>query len=359
MADGDDDMEKTEEPTSKRIEDAVKKGQVAFSREVTNFLMFLVLALLIVWFIPSFAPDAKVFLRRFLESPHDILISYQTINEFIFDTLMNAALIFILPIAATIFVAIFSSFIQNGFVISTEPLMPKLEKISLFKGIKRMFSLKSIVEFIKGIFKITIVAVAAYFVFMGDIEAVLTAPSMSFKGIVELMAGIGFKIVLSAAVFIFFIAVIDYSYQKFEYMKNLRMTRQEIKEEYKQSEGDPQIKAKLKQIREERARRRMISAVPDADVVIRNPTHYAVALKYKQDQDMRAPVVVALGADNIALKIIEIADENKVAVVTNRALARTLYETAELDEEIPIEQYKAVAEIIAYVFGLRKDKKVA
>lgn len=358
MAEGDDDMERTEEPTSKRIEEAVKKGQVAFSREITSFLLFVVLALMIVWFIPGYTKNALDFLTRFIASPHDVMLSYQNINEFLFDVISTAGLIFVTPIAATIFVALFSSFIQNGVVISAEPLMPKLDKLSLLKGIKRMFSLKSFMEFIKGLLKISIIAAVSYAVFMTELDKIIYSSQMSIYGIIELLGSVAFKIVVSAAVFMFLVAAIDYSYQKFEYLKNLRMTRQEIKEEYKQSEGDPQIKAKLKQIREERARRRMMSAVPEADVIIRNPTHYAVALKYEQSE-MKAPFVVALGADDLALRIIKLGEESKIPVVTNRALARALYETSELDEEIPLEHYKAVAEVIAYVLGLKKGNKVA
>lgn len=358
MAEGDDNMERTEEPTSKRIEEATKKGQVAFSREVTSFLMFAVLALMIIWFIPGYARSAINFLRNFMASPHDVMLSYQNIDEFIFEVLSTASFIFIVPILATIVVALASSFLQNGILFSIDPLMPKLEKISVIKGVKRIFSLRSFMEFIKGVLKISIIAISSYMVFRGEIDKIIYAPQMSVYGIIALLGGLGFKIVLAAAIFMFIVAIIDYAYQKYEYLKSLRMTRQEIKEEFKQSEGDPHIKAKLKQIREERARKRMISAVPDADVIIRNPTHYAVALKYEQE-DMNAPVVIALGADAVALRIISVGEENKVPVVTNRTLARALYETAELDEEIPIEHYKAVAEIIAYVFGLKKDKKVA
>lgn len=357
MAEG-DDQERTEEPTSKRIEEAVKKGQVAFSREITNFLMFLVLALMIIWIVPGYARKALNFLSKFIISPHEIMISYQNFNEFLFDVVSSAAIIFIVPILATIFVALFSSFIQNGIVISTEPLMPKLEKISVLKGIKRLFSLKSFMEFVKGIIKISIIAAVAYVIFKSDLDKIIFSAKLSIAGIIDLLGTIAFKIVLATTIFIFLVAAIDYSYQRFEYLKSLRMTRQEIKEEYKQSEGDPQIKAKLKQIREERARKRMIAAVPDADVIIRNPTHYAIALKYEQE-NMSAPMVKALGIDDLALRIINIAENNKIPVITNRPLAKALYETAELDEEIPIEHYKAVAEIIAYVFGLKKDKKLA
>jgi len=188
---------------------------------------------------------------------------------------------------------------------------------------------------------------------MSELDNIVYSSNLDIRGFSTLMAMVGFKIVLAAAIFMMFVAVLDYAYQKYEFIKSLRMSKQEIKEEFKQSEGDPQIKAKLRQIREERARNRMMASVPKADVIIRNPTHFAVALEYKEGQT-QAPIVVALGQDFVALNIIRVAEESKVPVVTNRILARALYASAELDEEIPLEHYKAVAEVIAYIYKLKR-----
>jgi flagellar biosynthetic protein FlhB len=264
-------------------------------------------------------------------------------------------MIFSIPILITIFAVLASSFMQNGIVYSIEPLIPKLEKISVMKGFKRIFSLRSVVEFAKGLLKISIIGYSTYLIFKSYENEILATVEVSLGGLMDIFSHLSFLIILSACVLMLLVAATDFLYQKFEYLKSLKMTKQELKEEYKQSEGNPEIKAKLKQIRQERARRRMMAAVPKADVVIRNPTHYAVALKYEQNA-MVAPKVVALGQDLIALNIIKVAEDNLVPVVTNRNLARALYESSELDEEIPFEHYKAVAEIIAYVYKLKNVK---
>ncbi len=355
MAEGDDDLEKTEEPTNRRIEEAVKKGQVAFSREVTSFLLFVSFAIIVVWLIPAYSKNAISFLQRFITQPDDIELNYQNFSHFFTMLFKKSLFIFFIPVALCLFMVLLSSLIQNGIVFSAEPLIPKLEKISPMKGFGRLFSLKSFVEFVKGVMKISVIAYATYMIFKTYQNEILGAVEVSLSGIIRIYSHLTFLIILSATVMMLLVALIDYLYQRFEYMKSLRMTRQEIKEEYKQTEGNPEVKAKLRQIRQERARRRMIAAVPKADVVIRNPTHYAVALKYEQGS-MKAPRVLALGIDIIALNIIKIAEKSGVEVVTNRNLARALYETSEIDEEIPIEHYKAVAEIIAYVYKLKNIK---
>jgi flagellar biosynthetic protein FlhB len=355
MAEGDEDLEKTEEPTSRKIEEAIKKGQVAFSREVTSFLLFVALAILVVWMVPLLGAKSLSFLQRFIASPHDIMINYENFDNFFYNLFLEGIKIYFAPLLACLFVVILASMIQTGIIFSAEPLMPKLEKISLLKGFGRIFSMRSIVEFLKGFIKIIILGYATYIIFQNNENLILASAELSLKGIMAIMAKLSFKVILAACILMFLVAILDYLYQKYEFLKSLRMTKQELKEEYKQSEGSPEIKAKLKQIRQERARKRMVAAVPKADVVIRNPTHYAIALKY-EFASMKAPVVLALGQDLIALNIIKIAEENKVPVITNRNLAKALYETAELDEEIPLEHYKAVAEIIAYVYKLKNVK---
>ncbi len=351
MAEG-DDSEKTEEPTHKKMQEALEKGQVAFSREVTNFLVLLVLALNIIWFAPSYMKHATLSLRRFIENGHDFVLNKSNVPNLLSQTMLDVAIIMLAPIIATIVVALASSFFQNGIVISSEPLIPKLEKISIVKGLKRLFSLRSVVEFIKGVLKITIVGVGTYIAIESDFPKLEQLADYDVMAMLVVLSSMAFKMVVAACSIMLVIALVDFLYQKFEYIKSLKMSKQEIKDEYKQSEGDPQIKAKLRQIRMQRAQNRMMQAVPDADVVIRNPTHYAVALKYDMDT-MPAPLVVALGQDHIALKIIEIAEENDVVVVTNKPLARSLFSSSELDQEIPLEHYQAVAEVIGYVYRLK------
>lgn len=352
MAEGDEDLEKTEEPTSRRIEEAIKKGQVSFSREVVSFMLFVSFAIIVIWLIPSYSKNAIGFLRRFIISPDDIAISYENFDELLTEIFKQSIFIFSVPIMLAVFAVLIASLVQNGLIFSTETIMPKLEKISPLKGFKRIFSMRSVVEFIKGLIKILTIAYATYLIFKIYEHEILATVETSVSGVMSIFTHLSFLVILAACVLMFLVAIIDFLYQKFEYLKNLRMTKKELKEEYKQTEGNPEIKAKLKQIRQERARRRMMAVVPKADVVIRNPIHYAIALKYEQ-KIMKAPAVVALGQDLIALNIIKIAEENDIPVVTNRNLAKALYESAELDEEIPIEHYKAVAEIIAYVYKLK------
>ncbi len=352
MAEGSDDSEKSEEPTQRRLQEAVKKGQVAFSREVSNFLMFVVLALNIVWFAPYYMEKVAASLSRFIHSPHEIRISDSNLVTLGSETAADIMIFLAAPIIATIFAAFFSSFMQNGLVISAESIIPKLEKISIMKGLKRLFSIRSLVEFFKGLIKITLVGTVAYMAIKPQLMRLENLASYDLAEMLELLAALSFRIVLGACAIMLVVAVLDYMYQRFEYMKNLRMSKQELKEEFKQSEGDPQIKARLRQIRMERAQKRMMAGVPDADVVIRNPEHYAVALKYDEGV-MPAPVVVAMGQNFMALKIIEIAEQNDIVTVRNPPLARALYSTAEIDEEIPLEHYQAVAEVISYVYKLR------
>lgn len=347
-----DDQEKTEEPTSKRIEDARKKGQVVNSREVNNFLIFVFFAILIGSLIPALVSNNLSFLKYFIESPHEIRISdISSARKIYVQVLYEALDLFMIPLGLSIIFAVSASFIQNSFVISTESLMPKLEKISPLKGFKKLFSLRSIMEFIKGIFKISLIAATAYLIFQGEINNIVHIANLPLSDTIAFIGGLALKIIIACSVFVFLIAALDYSYQRYEYMKNLRMSRQELKEEFKQTEGNPEVKAKLRQIREQKARKRMMQKVPQADVVIRNPTHYAVALEYNS-QEMDAPMVTALGQDNMALQIIKVAEENKVPVITNKPLAKALYETSELDQTIPLEHYKAVAEIIGYIYKM-------
>jgi len=313
--------------------------------------------LIVVWLIPAMARPAINFLEKYIASPEDIDLSYENFDDFFAGIIKNIVIIFSIPVVITIFAAFISSMIQNGIVYSIEPLIPKLEKISILKGVKKMFSMRSFVEFAKGILKILAIGYITYIIFDMNQAKIVASVDSSLNGIMDGFMHLAFLIILGACILMLLVAIADFLYQKFEYIKSLKMSKKELKEEYKQTEGNPEIKAKLRQIRQERARKRMMAAVPKADVVIRNPTHYAVALSYEQNV-MTAPKVVAIGQDLIALNIIKVAEEHDITIVTNRNLAKALYDTAELDEEIPLEHYKAVAEVIAYVYNL-KNKKFA
>ena len=270
-------------------------------------------------------------------------------KKIFYDIFSVLAVPFILFIVA----ALGSSLLQNGFNLSADPIIPKLEKISLKKGFSRMFSRRSFMEFLKGLVKIIIVGLVAYYAVADDIAVVGSTHESEIPAAMMLMGQLCSNILISATIAIFFIAIVDFMFQKFEFMKQMRMSKHEVKEEYKQAEGDPKVKGKLKQMRMERARRRMMSAVPTADVIVTNPTHYAVALKY-ENTTSSAPIVVAMGTDKVAERIKLLAEENNVPIVRNPTLARALHAECDLDQEIPFDHYQAVAEIISYVYKMKK-----
>ncbi len=357
MAEDDQDKEnKTEEPTHKRLEEAFKKGQIAHSREVGSFLMLIMLAFIITSFAPSIMKNTKYLLLPFIASPHDMPASGREFNQLLSNTALGTLGIIIIPLMGCVVAAIAGSFVQNGFVLSSEPLMPKLNKISPLAGLKRLFSMRSVVELIKGIIKIIIVGIVAFMAVKPELTHLRQLPNASMEAMLIFLGDLAFNMMLGVIVAMFFIAIFDVLYQRFQFTKSLRMSKQEIKDEYKQSEGDPVIKQRLRQLRMERAKKRMMAAVPKADVVITNPTHFAVALQY-DSITMKAPVVLAKGQDLLALKMREIAEEHDVPIVENPPLARALFSSTDVDEEIPLVHYEAVAKVISYVYQLKGRKK--
>lgn len=343
---------KTEEPTHKRLEEARKKGQVPTSREVNSFFIILCLTFLVMTMAPGIMKNMQLRLSHYITGAHDIDVDAATFKIEMQDLLADTLSEMFLPALAAIAAVFAANLVQNRFVISLEPVMPKLNKISPLKGIGRMFSMRSIVEFVKGIIKIIIVGAVAVIAVWPDKERLEMLPDMDMMDLLAYTATVTGRILIGVCIITFLIAILDFAYQKFEYMRNLRMTKQELKDEYKQQEGDPLVKQKLRQIRREKARKRMMEAVPRADVIITNPTHYAIALQYDQ-ATMSAPHVIAKGKDKVAFRIKEIAEKNKIVIMRNPALARLLYDNAPLDEEIPLEYFKAVAEIIGYVYKLK------
>jgi flagellar biosynthetic protein FlhB len=350
--DNQDDSQKTEEPTHRRLEQAREKGQVARSQEVNHWFIILAAALVIGVFGESLTGGIVKALVPFVEQPHAIRIDGAQLRGLVVGVLGKLAAAVSLPVAVIMLAAFLAGVIQNGLVVSTETIIPKLEKLSLVKGLKRLFSVRSLVEFVKGLVKITIVAVVVMVILWPNRSVI---PNITGMGVTEFMAlvqEVAVRILIGVLSVMTVIAVLDFLFQKQQHLKQLRMSKQEMKEEFKQTEGDPMIKARLRQIRMERARKRMMAAVPEADVVITNPTHFAVALKYDQ-ASMDAPVLTAKGMDTLALRMREIAEENEVPVVENPPLARALFDGVDLDQPIPPEHYKAVAEVIGYVMRLK------
>lgn len=353
MAEGGEDKEqKTEQPTQKRLEEAHKRGQVPFSREVTNFLLLAVLALTIAGYAPEMLKKTGTLLTPFLARPDLIPADKASLGQMLMHLASGALLILSVPLIGVIVAAIGSSLAQNGFLLSNEPIMPKLEKISIRKGIERLFSMRAFIEFIKGLIKIGIVGIVAWMAVESQMNHVKQMMDGGIIAMLLFLSTLAIKLMVGVCIAMFFIALADLMYQRFSYTKSLRMSKQELKEEYKQQEGDPHVKQRLRRIRMERARKRMMAEVPKSDVVITNPTHFAVALKYESDA-MQAPKVTAKGMDHMALTMRKIAKEHDVTIVENPPLARALYDAVEVDEEIPVQHYQAVAEIISYVYRLK------
>lgn len=345
--------EKTEKATPKKRQEARKKGQVAKSQEINTAIVLLSVFLVLLF-------GGKYFLNKltniFYFSFHD-LINLPLTEENIFVILIELLKELVLVMAPIMLVAmvagVAANILQFGFLFTTEPIQFKIEKLDPIKGLKRIFSMRAIVELLKSILKISLVGVVVFSILWNQKNEILLLSNLSVGATLATIANLTVKMGIIAAVVLLFLAVLDYMYQKYDYEKNLRMSKQDIKDEYKNTEGDPLIKSKIKQRQREMAMRRMMQEVPKADVVITNPTHYAVALKY-DEQTMEAPVVVAKGVDYIAQKIKLIAKENGVITVENRPLARALYDQTEIGDTIPEEFFKVVAEILAYVYKTKK-----
>lgn len=356
MAEGQDDSEKTEEPTQKKVDDAREKGQVASSKEVNHWVMFLAAAVFILGLAPGVARDVTDAVSGFFVHAHAIEVTPQGLGPLL-GNLAGKIGLAVAPLAALLIVAaLFAGFSQNGILFSTESIKPSLDKISPLAGLKRMFSLKSLAEFAKGILKLVIVGSIAFAVVSPDLTTVETLTGIAAGDLMLRIRDLSGALILAVLSVMTAIAAADFLYQKWEHTKKLRMSRQDMKDEYKQTEGDPIVKQRLRQIRADRSRKRMIAEVPNADVVVTNPTHYSIALKYDQSQ-MGAPQVVAKGVDAAAKRIREVAKENNVPIVENPPLARALYASVNIDDEIPEEHFRAVAEVINYVWKLKGRKQ--
>ena len=353
MAEGDeDDSQKTEDPTPKKIEEARKRGQVALSREVNNWVMLFAATLLIGLFAFPVLGRLQVLMREYIAQAHNFPVMPEGFSTVLGGLFGDVFILLLLPFIILIAAAFLAPFLQVGPLIAPEVIKPDLSKISPLKGVQRLFSMRSLVEFAKGILKISVVGVIGTIIIYPyfdrfehfiDLETGAAVAELQYL-VLKMMAGI--------LIFLIVIAVIDLVYQRYEYYKKMRMSKQELKDEYKQTEGDPHVKGRLRQLRAQKARQRMMQSVPSADVVITNPTHFSIALKY-DPETMGAPVCVAKGMDDLALRIREVAKEHDIIIYESPPLARTLYDTVEIDDTIPQEHFKAVAEVISYVYKMR------
>lgn len=346
--------EKTEKATPKKRQDSRKKGQVLKSQDVTSAFVLLAIFLYLLFAGSSMREKLLSFFRETFT--HTILvetITVKSVMEIFKDVLIEMAIIVVPILMVAVIAAIMANFFQFGLLFTTEPLKMDLKKIDPIKGMKRIFSMRAIIELIKSILKISFIGTVTTVIIVTNIEDVL---SLSFKTPGDTLVTIAKLTVLmgiAASLVLAVIAVLDYFYQRYDYEKNLRMSKKDIKDEHKNTEGDPLIKSKIKQRQREMAMRRMMQEIPNADVVITNPTHFAIALKY-DDETMEAPKVVAKGVDHVAQKIKLIAKENGVVMVENRPLARAMYDQVQIGQRIPDEFFKAVAEVLAYVYRIKR-----
>ena len=356
MAEENDDASKTEEPSQKRLDDARKRGQVAVSREVNNWLVLLAATVTMAGFAPWISERLRLLFQSSLGGSHLMRLELEEMRSLATDLGLAIALVAGPIVLAVLVAGVAAGLVQVGWMVAPEALKPQFSKISPMKGFSRLFSAGGLIEFAKGLLKMVLVAWIFWMVVVPDFDAlpmlVLREPQQSLVEMAELTLKLLMVTVAATAV----VAGVDVVYQRLKLRHDLRMSRTELRDEFKEQEGDPMVKAKLRQIRQERSRRRMMAAVPKADVVITNPTHYAVALKYDRDA-MDAPMVVAKGIDRVALRIREVATENKVPIVENPPLARALHATVEIDQAIEPEHYKAVAEIISYVWRLKSGAR--
>lgn len=348
-------QERTEEATPRKREEAKKKGQVAKSRELASVAVLLAGLLTLFWGSDFFYSQFRDLFVFYFENMGKLSVSAENLNWFVFLGLKQMALLVGPFFFVLVVVAFFANFLQTGPIFSFEAISFKLSKLDPIAGFGRIFSLISLVELVKGIIKVLIVGSVAFYTINQEFASLLPLLSQSPYQILHYMGGVSFNIFWRSCLAMLALAVLDYLFQRWEFERNLRMTKQEIKEEYKQTEGDPMIKARVRSLQREMARKRMMAEVPKADVVITNPTHFAVALKYETGK-MAAPIVIAKGTDNVALKIREIAKEAGVPVVENPPLAQSLYKLVEIGKAIPTELYEAVAEVLAYVYRLKKKR---
>jgi flagellar biosynthesis protein FlhB len=356
MAGDRDEAQQTEEPTQRRLDDAQKKGDVVKSQEIQTLILLLGGTLALTIFAQSSSLELMRVFRIFLASPDEMGTDPAALLILMREVLIKFLVIVGPTLGALMIAGLASNMVQHRPVLSLERLKPSFSKISITGGMKRLFGLDGWVNLLKGLIKIAIVSVAIWTQLWPERAGLEALLSQSPAEVAGSMMHLLYKMLIATLAAMVVIAGADYFFQRFEFMKRNRMSKQEVKDEFRNTEGDPMVKGRIRQIRSERARRRMMAAVPDATVVITNPTHFAVALKYESGKTV-APLCVAKGADALALRIRDKAKEHNVPVVENPPLARALYATAEIDEPIPTEHYKAVAQVIGYVMKLTGKMK--
>ena len=344
--------DRTEEPTERKLEEAIKRGDVAKSQEINTLFVLGGFTLALLTTSAHVSSSLVLDLRGFLMNAHLVPVDPAGLSAVGGRALWAGVAAVALPLAFIMFGALAGGSIQHRPLWTLQPLKPQFSRVSPLSGMKRIFGREAVIQFIKGLLKIIIVGAVATSLLWNERDRLDALTRIEPGGLMPAVLALSVKLLGGVLAIYAFLALGDAVYQRFSWRKRQMMTKREIKEEFKEQEGSPEIKARVRQIRAERLKKRMMNSVPDATVVVTNPTHYAVALKY--EKGMAAPVCVAKGVDSLALRIRTVAAEHGVAVVENPPLARALHATVQIDEEIPVEHYKAVAEVIGYVLRLRR-----
>ena len=352
MAEDQDASQKTEDPTSKRLDDAAKKGDVAVSQEVKHWFSISGAVLVLAMFAGPMARKVAGTIMPFLEAPQDIPLDVGHLVLLLRNTGLTLGLITAPAVAVFLLAALGGNILQKRPQISLERLKPNFARLSPLAGVKNLFSMQGLLMLGKSLVKFAVLGFVVWYVVWPRVQGVPLMIGRDEASILPLTKDLVMIMLMAVLAVTFVMAAGDLVYQKWDNLQKLRMSKQEVRDEMKQNDGDPMVKQRIRSIRSERSRKRMMAAVPEADVVVTNPTHFAVAMKY-DPATMQAPKVLAKGQDLIALRIRGLAESHKVPIVENPPLARALYAACEIDREIPVEHYRAVAEIIGYVMRLK------
>lgn len=350
----DDAEDKTEEPTDRKLSQARDQGNIPTSQEVKIWAGLVGALAIVAMFAPYMAQDVQRLMLPFIEHPHAFPMEQGDVGQLLAEITVSMIKIMILPMMMLMVLAVASAMSQSGLMFLPDKLTMDFTKLSPMKGLTRIFSGRNLVEFVKSVFKVGAIGFVIFLVLKSHMSEYAGLAALELMAVMEYLRHQVLAMIMIVVLLVFALAAADWFYQRWSFNQQMKMTKQEIKDEHKQTEGDPMIKGRLRALRMQRARQRMMAAVPKASVVVTNPTHYAVALQYDQDS-MGAPILVAKGVDLIAKRIRDLATENEVPIVENPPLARALYATVDLDEEIPPEHYKTVAEIIGYVMKLKGE----
>jgi flagellar biosynthesis protein FlhB len=352
MAETQDEHDKSEDPTQKRLDDALQRGDVAKSQEVNTWFVISAATLVVMAFAGSMSHGLSTTMRGLLANAHAIRVDGRGFVGVLQKLSLEVLAAVAIPLLLLALAAIVGNMIQHRLVWSGEPLKPKISKISPLAGFKRLFSKQALANFIKGLIKLALIGTVMAALLWPERSRLDTLMTIEPAALLPITQVLSVKVLGAVVAILALIAAADFLFQYRQWFERQKMSMREMKDEFKQTEGDPHVKGRIRFIRESRMRKRMMAAVPQASVVITNPTHFAVALKY--ERGMNAPVCVAKGMDAIALKIREVAGAHNVPIVENPPLARALHGTVEIDKEIPPEHYKAVAEVIGYVMRLNR-----